>query len=327
MKISKRFFLFAVLAVLLTWLMSAGVLLADEVVRIGYVSICANCTGQARAIRATKEACTGLGWQVDVVDGAGDFAKITAAFESFINANVDALIAGAIDPEPLKPVIEKANAAGIPFFMESSLWVPGITCMVGMDSFRMGTIQAQYVIDRLGGSGNVVILTYPPARDVDMREKVFRTVLSFYPEIKILGAQNVEISRVIDESMRTMEIWLLKYPDIDAVWCGWDDPAMGAIAAIDVAGRKDIFVIGNDGGSEAQEKIRDPESAWDVTVYVDYETMGRMMIEQIKKYLETGKVDARNIYVELPLLTSENVPAPGESFPAADTYYLYSPEE
>ncbi|MBN1858802.1 sugar ABC transporter substrate-binding protein [Candidatus Bipolaricaulota bacterium] len=316
-----------VVAASLVTLLCVGAVFGADAVRIGYVSIAANCTGQARAIEATRDACAELGWQVDVVDGAGDFSKITSAFENFINAGVDALIAGAIDPEPLKPVIAQANAAGIPFFMESSLWVPGVTCMVGMDSFRMGTIQAQYVIDRLGGSGNVLILTYPPARDVDMREQVFRTVLSFYPEIEILNSQNVEISRVVDESMRTMETWLLRYPDIDAVWCGWDDVAMGAIAAIDVAGRDGIVVIGNDGGEEAQAKIADPNCAWDVTVYVDYETMGRTMIEQIAKYLDTGSVDARNIYVDLPLLTPANVPGPGETFPEVDTYFLYTPEE
>ncbi|MCR4399148.1 MAG: sugar ABC transporter substrate-binding protein, partial [Firmicutes bacterium] len=256
----------------------------------------------------------------------GDGLAEVAGIENFINSKVDAIIDGAIDTAALAEVIGKAEAAGIPFMVESGFWRPGVTCMVGQDSFRMGQVQGTYIAERLNGKGNVVILTYHPARNIAMREEVCKAILAQYPEIKIVANYTIEISRVVDEARKTMETLLVRYPkpgDISAVWCGWDDIAMGAAAAIDAAGRSsEMFCIGNDAGQEAMDKIRGT-SAFDVTVYVDYATIGKIMFQQLDKVFATGKADANNIYIDLPLVTRDNVPPPGQWPPPVSSYILY----
>lgn len=325
----KRKWLFVSVLVVFSLLVVSSYAMAEEKT-IGMVSICAACTGEARAIASIKESAAAKGWKVQVVDGAGDFNRITSAFETFIQSGVDALIAGATDPEPIKEIIAKANAAGIPFVAESGIWVPGTAVCVGQDPFRMGQIQGSYIVERLAGKGNVVVFTFRPARNVAMREDVMRTILSYYPDIKIIETHNIDIANVIEDTRRTMETWLLRYPkpgQISAVWCGWDDPAMGAATAIDAAGRKEIMLIGNDAGPEALEKIRDPESAWDVTVFVDYVTIGKLVVEQLEKIFAGQGPDAYNVYIEQPLVSSVNVPPAGEMPPSVESYILYKPEK
>ena len=318
------------LLVVLSVVSMASATLAAGKKTIGMVSICAACTGEARAIASIKDSAAAKGWDVQVIDGAGDFNRITSAFETFIQSGVDALIAGAIDPDPIKEVIDKANAAGIPFVSESGIWVPGTAVCVGQDPFRMGQIQGSYIVERLGGKGNVVVFTFRPARNVAMREDVMRTILGYYPGIKIIQTHNLDIAKVIEDSRRTMETLLLSHPkpgQISAVWCGWDDPAMGAATAIDAAARKDIFLIGNDAGPEALDKIRDPGSAWDVTVFVDYVTIGKLVVEQLEKIFSGQGPDANNIYVDQPLITRDNVPPAGKMPPPVGSSILYKPSE
>jgi len=303
--------------------------LAEDAKVIAVVSICASCTGEARAMSGLREAAEAKGWTMQIVDGAGDFNRITSAIETFIESKVDAIILGATDPAPLQYVISKANAAGIPFLAESGQWFPGITVQVGQDPFRLGQIQGSYIVDRLRGKGKVIIFTYRPATNVAMREDIVRTIFSFYPDIEIIETHNLDIARVVEDARRTMETWLLRYPpgEIDAVWCGWDDPALGATTAIDMAGRNEIFLIGNDAGPEALDKIRDPESAWDVTVFIDYVTIGKLVVEQLEKIFSGEGADAFNVYIDQPVITADNVPPPGEMPPAVGSYTLYELSE
>lgn len=295
---------------------------------IGVVSICGACTGQARAIESYRAEAAKRGWEVQVVDMAGDLSKAIAGFENFIASGVDALIDGAIDTELLTDVIAKANQAGIPFLVESGFWIPGVTCMVGQDSFRMGQVQGTYMVDRMQGKGNVVMLTARPARNVAMREDIVRTILGEYENIKILETHEIDFANPVADARRTMETWLTRYPnpgDITAVWCGWDDPCMGAAAAIDAAGRKEIFLIGNDAGPEAMELICG-DSAFDATVYVDYTTLGKVMFEQLDKIFATGKPDARNVYIELPIVSRADCPPNPPYYPPlppVSVYILY----
>lgn len=287
--------------------------------KIGFVSICAVCTGEARAVSGMKDAAKAAGWEITTVDGAGDFQKIISTMETFINEGDDAIVLGAIDPAPLGDAIAKANAAGVPVIAESGLWVPGVTLQVGQDSYKMGTIQGTYMADRLGNEGNVMMLTYRPTRNVAMREDVVKLILND-AGIKVVNRHEVDLNNIVDDSRKAVETQLLADPNLDAIWCGWDDMCTGAAAAVSAAGRDDIFMIGNDAGAEALEKIRDPKSPWDVTVQVDYETIGKTIIEQLGLIFDGQKPAWHNIFVELPVITRDNVPAEGESLPSVTTY-------
>lgn len=290
--------------------------------KIGFVTICAVCTGEARAVSGLQEACDEAGWELLVTDGAGDFQKIISSIETYINEGCDAIVTGAIDPAPLGKVIKQCNDKGIPFIAESGLWVPGVDLQVGMDSYHMGQIQGSYIVDRLEGEGDVMMITYRPTRNVAMREDIVKQILSDYEDIEITYRHEVDINNIIEDSRKAVETQLLRNPDLDAIWCGWDDMCTGAAAAVAAAGRDDIFMIGNDAGEEALNAIRNPDSPWDITVSVDYETIGKTIISELNKIFAGEKLDYKNVFVELPMISRNNgrLPAEGESLPSVDTY-------
>lgn len=293
---------------------------------IGVVSLCGACTGEARAIEALKQAAETKGWTVQAVDGAGDLSRMISQFETFLNQGVDGLVGGAVDAAPLSEIIEKANGRGIPFILETGRWGPGVTTQVGPDPAHMGQVQGSYMVERMGGQGGVVFFTFRPAPAVAIREDVVKTILSHYEGIRVVETHNLDVARAVDDARRTMETLLLRYPkkgDISAVWCGWDDPCTGAAAAINSAGRTEIFLIGNDGGQEAMDHFRDETSAWDVTVYVDYSTVGQVIVEQFEKVFSGKGPDGRNVFIELPLLGRHNVPPAGQWPAPVGTYVMY----
>jgi ribose transport system substrate-binding protein len=294
---------------------------------IGMMEMCASCTGEARMAAAMKKEAEKRGWKLIIVDAAGDYAKAAAGMENLIQANVDAIITASADPYALGEGIQKANEAKIPVIIEAAEWVPGATVAIGMNSLQMGVTQGMWVIDRLGHKGNIIMFEATQFRDVVLRASVFKTIISNYPTMKIIEKHNVEATRAVEDARRTMEAYLLRYPnkgDISAVWCGWDDPAIGAATAIDEAGRNEIFVIGNDAGLEALAKIREG-SSFDGTVFVDYDTIGVEIAKQLEKIFTTGRPDASSIYVEQPIVSrfTNNLPPEGQLHPSVKTYAVW----
>lgn len=271
---------------------------------IGFVGICVKCTGQARVVNALKEEADKLGWEVVVVDAAGDLNKANAGFTNLYQRGVDAVISGAIDPYLLDNAIKGANDRGIEFVVNDGDWRPGVTFAVAMNSFYMGMAQAQWMVERLNAEGNIVLFNVPNARNVAERYTVFKAIIEMFPNMKILEEHTVNFTDPIQDAQRTMSGWLQRYgDDVDAVWAAWDDPAIGAALAIDQAGKSDqVFVIGNDAGPDALERIKG-DSALDGTVYVDYTLQGQLYIQELHRVFATGQPSAKWIWIKEPIVT------------------------
>ena len=124
-----------------------------------------------------------------------------------------------------------------------------------------------------------------------------------------------------------MEVWLLKHSKpgkIGAVWGAWDDPAVGAATAIDAAGRKDIFVIGNDAAPDIIELMRSG-SSFDGDIWIDTKSMSVELFHQMDRVVLGKKVESREIYVNQPLISPhlDNLPEKGKEPEPAGTYYVW----
>ncbi len=81
----------------------------------------------------------------------------------------------------------------------------------------------------------------------------FKKAFAKYPNIKILTSQPAMFRR--DQAMSVMENILQTYSKIDAVVAFNDEMAIGAVQAIEAAGRKGILVTGFDGAPEGIKAI------------------------------------------------------------------------
>ena len=170
---------------------------------------------------------------------------------------------------------------------------------VAGDNYSMGVIGADYIAEKLGGKGKVVIANIPAYGEIfNTRVKGFRdTVAEKYPEIEILqeyGAENgaPETGRGI------MADILTAYPEgIDGIYSTDDELSIGLIQAINEAGRiGDIKVITGGGGSQAYFKVMEqyPEMAISSQTYDPY-----MMITavEIAAGLQEGKTYDKQVII------------------------------
>lgn len=158
----------------------------------------------------------------------------------------------------------------------------------------------EYLAKLLNYKGKVVELEGIPgtsaARD---RGKGFNEVIKKYPGIQVVARQEAGFDRA--KGMTVMENILQAQPAIDGLFCHNDEMALGALRAIEAAGRLSaIKIVGFDATDDAVKAVKDGKMA--ATVAQKPRTMGAMAVETAKKVLDGASVD-KFIPVPLELVT------------------------
>jgi ribose transport system substrate-binding protein len=99
-----------------------------------------------------------------------------------------------------------------------------------------------------------------------------------------------------------------KKGSIAAVWAAWDQPALGALQAIEAAGRTDegIVIVGMDANPHAREAIAKGGN-FEASMAQDFKGIGRTVADFVKRHLAGEKIKQSVVYVPTTLITSENV--------------------
>lgn len=218
-----------------------------------------NATSQARVAAEFQEKAKGKGWDVVVANSGGSWSKFTELMENTVTRGVDAIVVAMADLPSIRPAIEEANAAGIPVVAIDSGYIPGVVVNITMNNFVAGAKVAQYLVDRLGGQGNVILFKFQMHFGCRQRGKVMDVVLTEYPDITVLAQHELPPVGFVQDAQATMENFLTQFGNkIDAVFAPWDDPAAGIAQAIMGAGytHSDMFVVGIDGTQQAFDMIR-----------------------------------------------------------------------
>lgn len=192
--------------------------------------------------------------KLTVFDGRYDPNVQNDQFDSIIVQQFDAVVFVPLDIEAGGRTVQKAISAGIPVIGANARANSKVlTSYIGSNDNVGGAIEAQYIVDKLGGKGNIVILEGPIGQSGQVeRLKGIMSVLEKHPDIKILEKKTANWSRA--EALALMENWLTAHPGkIQAVIGENDEMAIGAIQAIKAAGLnvKDFAIVGVDGVKDA----------------------------------------------------------------------------
>jgi ribose transport system substrate-binding protein len=177
--------------------------------------------------------------QLIITNGNMDDAKQAADIQDLISRGVDLLIVSANTQKALDPVVTRAMKQGIPVVMvdrriSSDNFVSFVT---GSDAM-MGRVWAQWIVEKLHGKGNVIMLAGQAGSSVSAdREAAAHQVFSQYPGIKVLDTVYSDWSPV--KAKQQMQAMIAKYGHtINAVWCAHGLPVAGSIDAFVAAGFK-----------------------------------------------------------------------------------------
>lgn len=258
-----------------------------------------------------------LNWTVDVSDGKGSPATAADLLEDAVQRGSSVIILSMVDIRASRAALDNASKANIPVFTIDSGWTPGVVADITSNNFAMGAIINSYMVDRLGGQGGVVALKENSHHGVRKRGALFDVVTKESSSIKVLADHQIDVTNFYADSKNAMEDFITRFGDeVNAVFAGWDEPAMAAADAIKEAGLENAFVVGIDGNTAAMKYIREG-SPLVATVAQPFEKMGSQTAQYISDIVVDGKdpdtvIPVKQVYLPTCLITAQNVPADGE---------------
>jgi ribose transport system substrate-binding protein len=231
--------------------------------------------------------------------------------EDVVLQDIDAIVIN-VDPTQIEPGLQAAADAGIPVFGMDSGAHPLLVTNVTSNSYTMAAETATYVVDRLNGEGNVVMFIFEPYPPVQKRGAIAHAIFDNTPDITVLDAITPSFDNgPLEGARNAMEAVLLANPDagsISAVWAAWDDPALGALQAIEEAGRADegIVIVGIDATEQARDAIA-AGGNFEATVAQDFVGIAQRVADLVETHLAGEEITQVNYYVSANLVTQADL--------------------
>ena len=240
-----------------------------------------------------------------MVDSKEDVAVQLGQVENFVTQGVDAIVLIPANTDAVEPMTKAAQDAGIPlvYVNRKPAELPEGIAYVGSDSIDAGIFQAEWLAEQLGGQGNVVIMQGNLAQEAaQQRTAGVKQVFEEYPDIQIIKEDTGNWSR--DQGLALMENWLSTGDQIDAVASNNDEMAIGALSAIEAAGKLgEILVAGVDASPDALAEM--DKGRLNVTVFQNAVGQGEGGIEAAIALARGEEVEPIT-WIPYELVTPEN---------------------
>jgi ribose transport system substrate-binding protein len=247
-------------------------------------------------------------WTIVTADGP---QKQIADIETMMTRGVDGLVILATESAPLTPVAKQAHERGIFIVnVDRGFLEPVADIFLEGDNKAFGRKSAEFVAQKMGGKGNLVILTGIPCTVDTDRVNAAKEVFDRFPDIKILDQQPAMWSR--QKGLEVMETLLTKHPKIDAVWAQDDDIAMGAMQAIREKGRQNqMWIVGGAGMKEVVKMVmdKDPMVPANITYPPSMIATGIHMAATVMQGGNREKIMEfmpKHLMIDVELITPEN---------------------
>ncbi|WP_313528739.1 D-ribose ABC transporter substrate-binding protein [Shinella sp.] len=260
---------------------------------------------KAEAVGAEAKAKE-LGYDTLVLVHDDDANKQSQLIDTAIGRGAKAIILDNAGSEASIAAVQKAKDAGIPsFLIDREINATGVAVsQIVSNNYQGAQLGAEEFVKLMGEKGNYVELL---GREADLnagiRSKGYHDVIDEYPDMKMVAQQSANWSQT--EGYSKMETILQANPDIQGVIAGNDTMAMGAIAALQAAGRKDVIVVGFDGSNDVRDSIK--AGGIKATVMQPAYAQAQLAVTQADTYIKTGKGPAEEKQLmDCVLITADN---------------------
>ena len=261
---------------------------------------------------------------ISIMDGKNDQGEQMNQIRNFITTGVDVMIINLVQASSEPTVTEECAKAGIPVVYinrepeaeREQAWVDeGIKATyVGADARQSGTFQGEEIAElenKGDADGDGVVRYIMVQGDPENVDAQYRTEFS----IKALTDAGIEVEELVKmrgdwDQTKGQEITANALAQhgakIDVVFCNNDAMALGALQAIEAAGRKvneDIYLVGVDALTEAVQNVIDGKQTG--TVFNNHFAQAQAASDIAVKFLSGEKVDAVNM-VNYEKVTKDN---------------------
>jgi erythritol transport system substrate-binding protein len=254
-----------------------------------------------------------LGYDTLVLVHDDDSNKQNDLFDTAIARKAAAIVLDNAGADATVAAVKKAKDAGIPsFLIDREINATGIAvAQIVSNNYQGATLGAEEFVKRMGEKGDFAELVGKESdTNAGIRSKGYHDIIDQYPALKLVTRQSANWSQT--EAFSKTESILQANPGIKGIISGNDTMAMGASAALQAAGRKDVIVVGFDGSNDVRDAIKAGKIA--ATVLQPAYREAQYAVELADKFIKTkstGKPE--KISMDCVLITSKNA-AKLESF-------------
>ncbi|EPM7413974.1 ABC transporter substrate-binding protein [Klebsiella quasipneumoniae] len=255
--------------------------------------------------RNAKQAAAKIGATLNVQDAQVDLANQNTQIDAFIQQKVDLIIISAVDESGIEPAIQRAKAAGI-IVIAVDTPARGADAEIMTNAIQAGETSCEYLFSQMGGKGKVLLVDGTPIQTIIDRIKGCKNVAQKYPDIKIVGQQASRNDR--SSSLMVTTDMLTANPDVSGIF-GMNDPsALGAVLAVEQAGKAGaIKVTGVDGSPEAVEELKRSGSPFIGTATQNPGEMVRQAISLAQNMVDGKHIASPTVLIPSVLVTRDNV--------------------
>ncbi|AEG44469.1 D-ribose ABC transporter substrate-binding protein [Isoptericola variabilis] len=258
-----------------------------------------------------------LGYETSAASHDDDPNKQSELIDAAISNGAKAIILDNAGADASIGPVRKAVEAGIPVFLiDREINETGLaTAQIVANNSQGAALVAEEFAKALGGEGTYVELTGKESdTNAGVRSQAFDSVLSQYPDMEKVAQETANWDQ--QEAFTKTETILQSNPDIKGIIAGNDTMALGAVAAVEAAGKTgEIIVAGFDGSPDAVEAIKEGKLL--ATGLQPAVQISEMAVEQADEFIRTGEASQpEKQSVDCVLINADN----------ADQYTLFALE-
>jgi ABC-type sugar transport system substrate-binding protein len=251
--------------------------------------------------------------EVSYFDAMYDINKQISLINECVTQGFDAILIEPLDTEALNLTIMEAESAGVPVITVNTGASGLHTLHMQGSDYKAGWRSAEEMVKLAGGEGTALVLDCPAEQKaIGLMGTGFEEYINQNTNIEILENQGIP-NWSTENANTVMRDMLTKYSDITMVYCASDDIALGAVQAIEAAGRDNegIIVWGNCGYRPALEAIKSGKMAGSMfsDVYVQYSSALYFALY----FISTGTTAVTAGYTETPIVDQAMTPVTVEN--------------
>ncbi|MGW6285191.1 substrate-binding domain-containing protein [Streptomyces sp. NPDC055107] len=220
-------------------------------------------------VNAKSRAETYSDVTLETTEGSNDTAAQIGQVKTLINKKVDVLVVLPADGKALTQVGLEAMRAGIPVVNLDRIFASpqAYRCWVGGDNYGMGLNAGHYIGEQLKDKPNAKVVELAGIDNLELtkqRSQGFADALKNYSNIKLVARQAADFT--VESGQAKMAQLLQAQKQFDALWNHDDDQGVGALRAIEQAGRDEFIMVGGAGAKSAMDAIKAGDSVIKATV-------------------------------------------------------------
>ena len=243
--------------------------------------------------------------QVIVKTATGPSDQANSLEDLVATQQINALVILPYESAPLTDPVREVKKKGVFItVVDRALTDSSIQDLyVAGDNPGMGKIAAQYLTQKLGGKGNIVVLRGLPTVIDNQRFDTFMGLVKD-TQIKVLDSKYANWNR--DDGFKVMQDFLTRFPKIDAVWAQDDDIALGVLDALRQANReKEMFVVGGGGMKDVIKRVQNKDALIPVDIVYSPSMIANAI--EVTALHFTAKLPINGTYIlDSPLVTPDN---------------------